>query len=87
MPFSRAAPIVLLFSPMAARLPTTLVRRLEHSRNTGKESGRHCVADKPQEALANDDSFLEEGVEEIISEHGGDARAAIRALPQSGFIS
>ncbi|MDR3408907.1 MAG: hypothetical protein P4L68_10445 [Methylovirgula sp.] len=29
---------------------------------------------------ANDDSFLEEGVDEIIAEHGGDARAAIRAL-------
>ncbi len=29
---------------------------------------------------ANDDSFLAAGVEEIIAEHGGDARAAVRAL-------
>jgi hypothetical protein len=32
---------------------------------------------------ANDDDLLNEGVEEIITEHGGDARAAIRALLQS----
>lgn len=31
-------------------------------------------------AAANDDDLLAEGVEEIIREHGGDARAAIRAL-------
>lgn len=31
-------------------------------------------------AVANDDSYLAEGVEEIIAEHGGDPRAAIRAL-------
>ncbi|REF85902.1 hypothetical protein DES32_1941 [Methylovirgula ligni] len=29
---------------------------------------------------ANDDDLLAAGVEEIIAEHGGDARAAIRAL-------
>ncbi len=32
------------------------------------------------EARANDDDFLNEGIEEILAEHGGDARAAIRAL-------
>jgi hypothetical protein len=31
-------------------------------------------------SAANDDSFLEQGVGEIIAEHGGDARAAVRAL-------
>ncbi len=30
--------------------------------------------------VANDDDLLNEGVEEILAEHGGDARAAIRAL-------
>ncbi len=40
------------------------------------------LADKPQEARANDDDLLNEGIDEIISEHG-DARAAIRALLQS----
>jgi hypothetical protein len=34
-------------------------------------------------AAANDDDLLNAGVEEIITEHGGDARAAIRALLQS----
>jgi hypothetical protein len=33
----------------------------------------------PQPA-ANDDDLLKEGVEEILAEHSGDARAAIRAL-------
>ncbi len=41
------------------------------------------LPDKPQKSIANDDDFLEEGVEEIIAEHGGDARAAIRSLLQS----
>ncbi len=36
----------------------------------------------PQPA-ADDDSYLEEGIDEIIAEHGGDARAAVRALLQS----
>ena len=36
-----------------------------------------------ENARANDDDLLREGVEEIIAEHGGDARAAIRALLQS----
>ena len=31
-------------------------------------------------AAANDDDLLDGGVEEILAEHGGDARAAIRAL-------
>lgn len=31
-------------------------------------------------SAANDDDLLAEGVEEIIAEHGGDARGAIRAL-------
>ncbi len=31
-------------------------------------------------ARANDEDLLSEGVEEIIAEHGGDARKAIRAL-------
>jgi hypothetical protein len=38
---------------------------------------------KSQKTLANDDDLLSEGVEEIIAEHGGDVRAAIRALLQS----
>lgn len=33
-----------------------------------------------QERPANDDSYLSAGVDEILAEHGGDARAAIRAL-------
>jgi hypothetical protein len=32
------------------------------------------------DSAANDDAFLEEGVSEILAEHNGDARAAIRAL-------
>ncbi|MEI9914902.1 MAG: hypothetical protein WDN29_02795 [Methylovirgula sp.] len=35
------------------------------------------------EPAANDDSLIEAGVEEILAKHGGDARAAIRALLQS----
>ena len=39
---------------------------------------------RPAETTAaNDDDLLNAGVEEIITEHGGDARAAIRALLQS----
>ncbi len=34
-------------------------------------------------AVANDDDLLNAGVEEIITEHSGDMRAAIRALLQS----
>ncbi len=38
----------------------------------------------PEEnSAANDDDLLDQGVDEIIAEHGGDARAAIRALLQS----
>ncbi len=37
-------------------------------------------AQPAHEPAANDDSFLEEGVDEIIAEHGGDAREAIKAL-------
>ncbi len=33
-----------------------------------------------QQPPANDDSYLAAGVDEIISEHNGDARAAIRSL-------
>lgn len=32
---------------------------------------------------ANDEDLLNEGVKEILAGHGGDARAAIRALLQS----
>jgi hypothetical protein len=35
---------------------------------------------KPQDARANEDDLLNEGIEEILAEHDGDARAAIRAL-------
>ena len=34
-------------------------------------------ADQP---AANDDSYLEVGVDEIIADHGGDARKAVRSL-------
>jgi hypothetical protein len=33
-----------------------------------------------EHVAANDDSLFEEGVDEIIAEHNGDARAAIRSL-------
>ena len=36
-----------------------------------------------QESEANDDDLLAEGVEEILAEYNGDARAAIRALLQA----
>ncbi len=42
---------------------------------TGKMQARPA-----EDARANDDDLLNEGVEEILAEHGGDARAAIRAL-------
>ena len=32
------------------------------------------------QSAANDDDLLTDGIEEILAEHGGDARAAIRAL-------
>jgi hypothetical protein len=35
------------------------------------------------EAEMKDDDLLTEGVEEILAEHGGDARMAIKALLQS----
>jgi hypothetical protein len=35
------------------------------------------------QTAANDDELLAEGVDEIMAEHGGDARAAIRALLQA----
>ncbi len=39
---------------------------------------------RPEEnSAANDDDLLDQGVDQIIAEHGGDARAAIRALLQS----
>lgn len=31
-------------------------------------------------AAANDETLLAQGVEEVIAEHGGDPRAAVRAL-------
>jgi hypothetical protein len=37
-------------------------------------------AQSTEHVAANDDSLLEQGVDEIIAEHGGDTRAAIRAL-------
>jgi hypothetical protein len=37
-------------------------------------------AQSAPEPAANDDSYLVVGIDEIIAEHGGDARAAIRAL-------
>jgi hypothetical protein len=33
-----------------------------------------------EDARANDDDLLNEGIGEILAEHDGDARAAIRAL-------
>ena len=41
------------------------------------------LSENASESTANDDDLLNEGVEEIIAEHGGDARAAVRSLLQS----
>jgi hypothetical protein len=35
------------------------------------------------QTAANEDDLFAEGVDEIMAEHGGDARAAIRALLQA----
>jgi hypothetical protein len=32
------------------------------------------------DSAANDDDLLDQGIDEVLAEHGGDARAAIRAL-------
>lgn len=45
--------------------------------------GREMQARKERPSPANDDDLLDEGVKEILAEHGGDARAAIRSLLQA----
>jgi DNA polymerase III delta prime subunit len=46
--------------------------------------GAHGSGAEPLEQAKEDETAsLEEGIDEILAEHGGDARAAIRALLQS----
>ncbi len=48
-----------------------------------EHAGRAMQARPAGDARANDDDLLNEGIDEILAENGGDARAAIRALLQS----